>query len=143
MMFNTKDKFLADVNEKLSLNPSLIGDVMSICTENWKCYEEQVEIRRNNQASRALSELAGLYIDRKKKIPTDRVPWLIEAVDFMFPDGFDGNATYCEFDKKFLRLFVEACKEGGYDPDGGFIKDTRGFSEQLKKLYAQLEERIK
>lgn len=139
-MFNTKEEFLEEVNRGLSGDPSLIGDVMHICTTNWKNYEDAVDKRRNWQATRALSELSHLYVGRKKKIPQDRVPWLIEAIDFMFPDGFESTDGFCDADKKFLRLFVEACKEGKYDPDGSFIKDTRGFSEQLKKLYAQSEE---
>lgn len=137
-----RNEFLELVNEKVTEDPSLVGDVVKLCMGVWNAYLEFVRLHREAEHLNSIAgaiHAASFY--RTRLFDNVELPSLIDAVAFVFPRGFDSAA--CEADRRFLRLFVGSAQKLGWEPASVFIRDVRKFGGLLSLLYKQHEEQCK
>lgn len=128
-------KVLLLLENEMKRDPSIIGDILGLCMQHWQLYLQSVEQQRDSLAKNAIDGLIAVILTKK---PINKMlPFIIDAIKYNFPNGYSHPHSYNT--EKFLTDFIKACKEHGYNPEDDFIKETREFSENLKILYKQYE----
>lgn len=133
---NLRNKDVSAIELCLSRNFLAFGDILALLADWNEKHQDEIKEQKHEQGLMATEGLISLL--GNKEITPLNVTYLIDAIKFRYPNGYDSAA--CDMDKEILNKFVVAAKAKGFTPEDSFIKDIREFSDLLRKLYEQYEE---
>lgn len=137
-MLSRKEELLQEVNEFIQENPSILGDLFKIVSDNWN---RMVEAQRNERESThlyALGEMLdntwALHLSKKEKarlFTNMECCTLLEAVDAVDPKCIGRSPIR----KELLTHLTKSIQALGWKPDDDFIVNIRNKKELLENLY--------
>lgn len=127
------EKLLAEINERCRIEPSLIGQLMSIATNRWYEYLKHLELKRKGEHSFSLQGALHCLVNRGEGLTKHDAVLLTDAIKFSYPKGYESAG--CDFDRELLDNFVANAIEQ-FQP-GDSHMELKEMSDLLKTLYEQ------
>lgn len=138
-----KETTLRQVQEYINRDPSILGDLFKLVSDNWNLMVEAQRKERSSQHLFALGEMLdnlwAIAIHKKKNprlFSNVECCTILEAIDAVDPDCIGGSPAR----KELLLHVAKSMKALGWHPDDDFITKIRKKRNLLNNLYKNFGE---
>ena len=137
-----KQEFIKFVDDYTEVNESVLGDILNIVTAKFNRMVQREKDRRDSAHLKAAFDMIGhiyymLLYEKKNPKLFDNMTCcsLLDAMSEVYPNIVGGSVA----GKKLLEHYAKSARALGWEPEDSFIRDIRGKSEWLRKLYEKYE----